>query len=473
MTKKNIMPVVVLTVICVVVALLLALVNSFTDDVIEEAQQEAIRESLQSVMPSDWVVEEVALDESTPKSVTKIYKEKNGLGYAVTLSAQGYASKIAMTLTIDADGKVIKAEITSEQETHGQGGFDEFMSGLGGKDYEALGDSSLKVSHATLTSNAIKNGIRDALVATGFAEEKGRSCEEILGYVSEYVSGEFEDVTPPDSPSVVQKIYREKSSGAFVAYVLTVGQYVPIESEGVVAFDSDGKILGVKLINWVVGGNGAANSTDSFVESFKDKYASGLTDENMVFVTDVTRSCKNFRDAIKAAVETATSIKTDSDILALVSEYIKGEFEDITPLDAPSTLKKLYREKNGKGYVAYVMTLGQYVPIESEGVVAFDSDGKILGVELINWVVGGAGAANSTDSFVESFNGKTSKELTDENMVFVTDVTRSCKNFRDAVVAAGEAIPKAPVARIVGITVLVVSFIAVAALIIVKRRKTV
>ena len=320
MTKKNVMPVVVLTVICIVVAFLLALVNSFTDDVIEKAEQEAIRESLQSVMPADWVVEEVATDDETPESVTKIYKEKNGLGYAVTLSQQGYASKIAMTVSIDSEGKVIKAEITSEQETHGQGGFDEFMSSLTGKDYAALGDSSLKVSHATLTSNAIKNGIKDALVATGFAEEKGRSKEEIIGYVSEYLTGEFVDVTPPDAPSVVQKIYKEKSSGAFVAYVLTVGQYVPIESEGVVAISSDGKILGVKLINWVVGGNGASNSTDSFVASFKDKYASGLTDDAMDFVTDVTRSCKNFRDAVKLAVETATSIKTDDEILAFVSE---------------------------------------------------------------------------------------------------------------------------------------------------------
>ena len=471
MTKKNIMPVVVLTLICVIVALLLAVVNTFTEDVIEGAEQEAIRESLKSVMPSDWIVEELPSDENAPKSIDKIYKDKEGRGYAVTLNAQGYADKIGMTISIDSEGKVIKAEITSEQETHGKGGFDEFMIGLSGKDFDALSDSSLKVSGATLTSNAIKNGIKDALVVTGFVEEEGRTREEILGYAAEYVSGEFEDVTPPDSPSVVQKIYKEKTSGAFVAYVLTVGQYVPIESEGVVAISADGKILGVKLINWVVGGQGASNSTDSFVASFKDKTAKELTDENMLFVTDVTRSCKNFRDAVKVAVETATSIKTDEEILGFVSEYISGEFEDITPEDAPETVKKLYREKSGKGYAAYVMTLGQYVPIESEGVIAFDNSGKIIGLKLINWMVGGQGASNSTDSFVASFKDKTAKELTDENMLFVTDVTRSCKNFRDAVKAAAEIVPSAPVARIVGISLFAVSVIAVVACVIIKRRK--
>ena len=156
MTKKNIMPAVVLTVICVVVALVLALVNSFTDDVIEAAEQEAIRESLQSIMPNDWIVEEIENGENAPKSVNKIYKEKNGKGFIVTLAAQGYASKISMSVCLDSDGKVVKAEIISEAETHGQGGFDEFMSSLAGKDYTALDDENLKVTLANATSKAKK-----------------------------------------------------------------------------------------------------------------------------------------------------------------------------------------------------------------------------------------------------------------------------------------------------------------------------
>ena len=50
MTKKNIMPIAVLTVICLVVAVLLAAVNYFTAPVIEDNAEKKVNASLYAVL---------------------------------------------------------------------------------------------------------------------------------------------------------------------------------------------------------------------------------------------------------------------------------------------------------------------------------------------------------------------------------------------------------------------------------------
>ena len=103
MNRKNIKPVLVLSVICVVVALLLALVNMLTSAVIEKAEQETISASLQEVMPGGEFEKIDAVKES--ETVSAVYKETSGKGYVVTVEVQGFASEIAITVAVDNDGK--------------------------------------------------------------------------------------------------------------------------------------------------------------------------------------------------------------------------------------------------------------------------------------------------------------------------------------------------------------------------------
>ena len=112
MKKKNLFPIIALTVIGVVVATLLATVNAITAPIIEEREKQAILDSLEDVMPGGDFGSDVKsepLPKNAPDTVTAIYKEKNGMGHVVTLKTTGYASVISITVGIDADGKITKA----------------------------------------------------------------------------------------------------------------------------------------------------------------------------------------------------------------------------------------------------------------------------------------------------------------------------------------------------------------------------
>lgn len=308
MNRKNIKPVLVLSVICVVVALLLALVNMLTSAVIEKAEQEAISASLQEVMPGGEFEKIDAVKES--ETVSAVYKETSGKGYVVTVEVQGFASEIAITVAVDNDGKVIKALITKEQETHNQPGIDEFVNGFSGLGYEGFDNDELKVSQATGTSKAIKKGVKAALFALGFGEESEESEEtlpktddEIKALAKELIpeASEFVALDTEGAASTVKRLYKDKGGKGYVAYVVTSTEWVPVESEGIIAFDANGKITDLRLLTWTVGGEGKDNPTDAFVQSFLGKTPEEL--DGVEFITEVTRSSVNFRDAVRSAGE--------------------------------------------------------------------------------------------------------------------------------------------------------------------------
>ena len=87
MTKKNIMPVAVLTVICLVVAILLAVVNYFTADKIAENADRKVNESLYAVLDSASGFEKINLEDydAVPKTVAAAHKDKGGTGYVIVV----------------------------------------------------------------------------------------------------------------------------------------------------------------------------------------------------------------------------------------------------------------------------------------------------------------------------------------------------------------------------------------------------
>lgn len=314
--KENVMPVAVLAVICLVVAALMGAVNMLTEGVIKDREAAAIAESLKEVMPNGDF-EEVELKESTPATVTKIYKDKNSGGHVVTLEKQGYASVIKLTVGIDSEKKVTKAIITSENETHGKTGFDKYIDSFSG----TTSSGSQNVAHvsgATRTSEHIESAVYDAFVALGYAEAK--DAEDTFDYAGvtdtteEYViskagqmsGGSYEKASTDDMPTTVRGVYREASGKGYAIHIATRTKYVPLESEGIVIVDASGHITHIEMLSWNVGYDkeildAAPECSKEFLDSFIGKNNSSLT--RVELVTHATLTSNNFTDALTAALD--------------------------------------------------------------------------------------------------------------------------------------------------------------------------
>ncbi len=178
--KKSVLSTLTLVGICAVMAILLALTNFITAPIIKQNQEAAANKALLEVMPNGEKFEKVEFDaETLPKTVTEVYKEKNG-GYVITLTTTGYNSGLVIMCGINADGTVSGAVCLASQETLGKEKTygDEFV---GKKSAEV--DATDTISGATKTTTAYRNAIKDAINASiilGGGTVDIRSEEEIL-----------------------------------------------------------------------------------------------------------------------------------------------------------------------------------------------------------------------------------------------------------------------------------------------------
>jgi len=178
--KKSVLSTVALVSICAVMAILLALTNSITAPIIKQNQEAAANKALLEVMPNGEGFEKVDFDaDSLPKTVTEVYKEKNG-GYVITLTTTGYNSGLTIMCGVNADGTVSGAVCLASQETLGQE--KTYGESFVGKN-AAEADATDTVSGATKTTTAYKNAIKDALnsaIILGGGTVDIRTEEEIL-----------------------------------------------------------------------------------------------------------------------------------------------------------------------------------------------------------------------------------------------------------------------------------------------------
>ena len=161
----------VLLVLFVLSALLLTGINTVTAPLIEANGASAQFEPLFAVMPEaqNFDVLYSAQDPAAttlvdvPETVTGIYSETSGLGYAITLSTSaGYTKEpIEMTLAVDAEGKISALEVTAYPESRDVGA--EYLTSFQGQD-SALPDVGL-VAGTTFSSAAIKNAVSDGFAA--------------------------------------------------------------------------------------------------------------------------------------------------------------------------------------------------------------------------------------------------------------------------------------------------------------------
>lgn len=203
--------------------------NFYTGPLIEANNAGAVYGPLLAVMPEgasfDGEAQIYAADGSVPttladvpETVTAIYKEANGMGYAVKTTATSQYSKAPMeiTLGVDAEGKIIKVQIDAYNDTESYdfrakdpGYLDTYV----GKD-SALADVGL-VAGTTFSSTAFKQGVSDglnALIANGLIAEGVKGDDQLL---TEMIPTVFPGMADPTGNLKAEPI---EVDGAVAAY---------------------------------------------------------------------------------------------------------------------------------------------------------------------------------------------------------------------------------------------------------------
>ena len=115
MTKKNIIPVVVLSAICLAAALLLSLINMLTSERIKENEAGKISESLSEVLPEGKNFEPFELDDKYP-AVIKLAYQADG-GFVFQAEVKGYKDGLKILCGISSDGKIAGVTHIETNET--------------------------------------------------------------------------------------------------------------------------------------------------------------------------------------------------------------------------------------------------------------------------------------------------------------------------------------------------------------------
>jgi len=174
MKKDSLKSIIVLTSICLIIAVAMAVTNLFTAPVILEYQEKKEKESLYIVLPDATDFSKIEIGEY-PASVSAVYEDNGGSGYAVVLAAAGYDSSKPMSIVVgfSNDGKITKCHVIScNGETSGIGtkvSGAPFLEQFDKKD-DKLADVDT-ISGATISSSAFIAAVKDAFVAYESAKE--------------------------------------------------------------------------------------------------------------------------------------------------------------------------------------------------------------------------------------------------------------------------------------------------------------
>lgn len=164
--KDTLKSIIVLVSICIVIGAAMAGINMLTADKIAAVQAEKEAKALEIVLPENGGFEKLEDISSLPESVSAVYRDKDGEGIAMLLSAKGYDSSkpISIAIGFNNDGSISKCHVIScTGETSGIGTKvkgDSFLSSFEGK---ADADGVDTISGATISSSAFIDAVEDAL----------------------------------------------------------------------------------------------------------------------------------------------------------------------------------------------------------------------------------------------------------------------------------------------------------------------
>lgn len=154
-------PALILTIICVVLTAALAATNLFTKDIIAKGAEAKEQIALSNCIEADSFKK--VENSNTTAVIYEATKEDKIVGYAFSVKKSGYGGDVSVIVGI-IDGKVSAIEITDvSNETPGLGqnakndSFKDKFKGIQNADDVAA------MTGATITSNAIKSAVSEAL----------------------------------------------------------------------------------------------------------------------------------------------------------------------------------------------------------------------------------------------------------------------------------------------------------------------
>lgn len=214
--------------------------NFYTGPIIEANNAGAEFAPLLAVMPEGAKFDGEALIYSkdnaaasslknVPASVLSVYKEANGLGYAVRCTAESSYSTAPMEITIgiSADGKICGVQVDSYNDT---AAFDfrtkdpDYLTSYVGKD-SALADVGT-VAGSTFSSTAFKTAVSEAmgvLISNDLIKEGVKSDAQILEELIATVAPGYSKLVAANASGNIVKAMKAENEVGF-AYIMTEGE---------------------------------------------------------------------------------------------------------------------------------------------------------------------------------------------------------------------------------------------------------
>ena len=388
MKSDSIKSIIVLGSICLVVAVLLSSVNYITAPIIEESANTAVMESLKEVLPDATDFEEVSLPEGTPETVTGIFKDNGGSGYAVTLSTSSSYSQSPLTFTlgVGADGKIVAIKITNYAETKD---FGEYPGSFIGSDSALAGVNEDLATGATYSATAFKNAVSDAmgvLVSLGGVSEGEKTEEQII-----------DEIMALALPGAYDGSGKLKASEASV------------EIEGVISALKADNGVGYLFVAEYKGSKVVCAVSASGSAAVYDLDANIVSDVDSAFVENIVAAA-DFSAIVEKGAQAVANVLSDGDVL-----------ENIAVNNHFGTVTSAYRSGEKYFFVAhpfgYSDTMTITLTIENGTISAFRNSG-----ELIQNIEYYEGFEMDESAYVEGIIGKTEETLTDD-VVLITGAT--------------------------------------------------
>ncbi len=163
-----------LCLISLVIALMLSLTNMLTKDKIAENQLKAEEAAVEKVVPIPGR-EILSVEQDENKQGVRVITTNSGdKYYAVTAAGKGYGGDVVLMVGLDGDYKVVGLTILEMSETPGLGSNAEnesFLTQFVGKGSDLVIKKGVTnpateveaISGATITSNAVREGVANAI----------------------------------------------------------------------------------------------------------------------------------------------------------------------------------------------------------------------------------------------------------------------------------------------------------------------